>query len=101
MIGDYTWARGPKGDSRSRSAEPPSGSFLTIRRNEMRSTRRCGAEFPRLLQAAEEDDRRRECGPLLVAELVARDLDSFVRARALRVAAILERRRGEPGVSRH
>ena len=79
MIGDYTWARGPKGDSRSRSAEPPFGSFLTIRRNEMRSTRRCGAEFPRLLQAAEEDDRRRECGPLLVAELVARGLDSFVR----------------------
>ena len=79
MIGDYTWARGPKGNSRSRSAEPPSGSFLTIRRNEMRSTRRCGAEFPRLLQAAEEDDRRRECGPLLVAELVARQLDGFVR----------------------
>ena len=61
-------------------------------------------------------------GPLLVAELVARGLDGFVQefgqcpahrpsgsvagirirySRALRVAAILERRRGEPDVSRH
>ena len=64
----------------------------------------------------------RGCGPLLVAELVARELDGFVRELdqypahrpsgsvagvpirypcALRVAAILERRRGEPDVSRH
>ena len=64
----------------------------------------------------------RGCGPLLVAELVARELDSFVRefgrypahrpsgsvagvpirySCALRVAAILEHRRGEPDVSRH
>jgi len=61
-------------------------------------------------------------GPLLVAELVARELDCFMRdsvdiprhrpsgsvagvriqySRALRVASILERRRGEPDVSRH
>jgi hypothetical protein len=60
----------------------------------------------------------RGCGPLLVAELVARGLDGFVQnsvdrpsssvagvrirySRTLRVAKILERRGGDPDVTRH
>jgi hypothetical protein len=45
----------------------------------MRSTRRCGAEFPRLLQAVEETIAGASAG---LAELVARGLDSFVRTRS-------------------